>query len=252
MITTETEDPMEPIERAREFAGKLAEIYGEDLVSVVLYGSAARGDYREGISDLNLLVLLRAVNPTVLHRGTEIARAWSAQGNPPPLMFSEAEWRGSADVFPIEYSDMRDAHVVLHGPDPFDGLHIDWEHLRLNCEHELKSKLIQLREQYLLLADDPEGLGQMLTRSFPTFLTLFRAALRLAGATAPSDPDATIAAIAGHAGFDPSAFREVFNARTRGAELSPSADDPVVTGYLTSVSRATAWLDGLQAPSTSA
>jgi len=243
---------MEPIERAREFARRLEEIYGEELVSVVLYGSAARGDYREGVSDLNLLVLLRAVNPSVLHRGTEIAREWAAQRNPPPLMFSEAEWRASADVFPIEYSDMRDAHVVLHGLDPFEGLHIDWEHLRLNCEHELKSKLIQLREQYLLLADDPQGLGQMLTRSFPTFLTLFRAGLRLAGESAPRDSDVTIAAVAAHAGFDPAAFQEVLAARSRGAELSPAADDPVVTGYLTSVSRATAWLDGLQAPSTSA
>ena len=124
----------------------------------------------------------------MLRRGTAIAREWAERGNPPPLMFSEAEWHASADVFPIEYGDMRDSHVVLHGVDPFERLDIDWEHLRLQCEHELKSKQIKLREQYLLLSSEPAGLGALLTHSFPTFLTLFRAGLRLAGEVAPREP----------------------------------------------------------------
>lgn len=243
---------MQATERARKFASTLADRYGDELVSVVLYGSAARGDYREGVSDLNVLVLLRTLDPATLRLGTEIAREWATQGNPPPLMLSETEWRASADVFPIEYGDMQDAHVVLHGLDPFEGLHIDWEHLRLQCEHELKSKQIQLREQYLLLASDPEGLGKLLTHSFPTFLTLFRAGLRLAGESAPRDPDAAIVAVSERAGFDPAAFREVLRARASGEALTPDGEDPVITGYLTSVARTTAWLDRLQLPPTSA
>lgn len=239
---------MQAKKRAEEFAQELAGTYGDDLVSVVLYGSAARGDYREGVSDLNLLVLLRAMDPTVLRRGTELARGWAAEGNPPPLMLSEREWRASADVFPIEYGDMRDAHVVLHGADPFEGLHIDWEHLRLQCEHELKAKQIQLREQYLLLSSEPAGLGQLLTHSFATFLTLFRAGLRLAGEEPPRDPGAAIEAVATRAGFDPEAFRRVLRARGDGAAFTPAAEDPVVTGYLTAVARTTSWLDGLASP----
>lgn len=239
---------MQATKRAEEFARELASRYGDDLVAVVLYGSAARGDYREGISDLNILVLLRTMDPPVLRRGTELARAWAAEGNPPPLMLSEAEWRASADVFPIEYSDMRDAHVVLHGDNPFAELLIDWEHLRLQCEHELKSKQIQLREQYLLLSSDPKGLGQLLTRSFPTFLTLFRAGLRLAGVTPPRDPAAAIEAVSSRAGFDPEPFRRVLHARSDAATLEPDATDPVVSGYLTSVARTTVWLDRLETP----
>ena len=67
---------MQARKRAQEFAETLVDRYGEDLVSVVLYGSAARGDYREGISDLNVLVLLRTLNPELLRRGTEITRSW--------------------------------------------------------------------------------------------------------------------------------------------------------------------------------
>lgn len=239
---------MQARKRAQEFAETLVDRYGEDLVSVVLYGSAARGDYREGISDLNVLVLLRTLNPELLRRGTEITRSWAEEGNPPPLMFSEAEWHASADVFPIEFGDINDAHIVLHGIDPFVGMEIDWEHLRLQCEHELKSKQIQLREQYMLLATDPASVGQLLTHSFPTFLTLFRAALRVAGAEAPREPEAAIAAVAERADFDPQPFIQVHRARSTETAFEPAADDPMVTGYLTAVARTTAWLDQLPTP----
>ena len=63
--------------RAEEFARRLADAYGEELVAVLLYGSAARGDFREGVSDLNLLVLLRDAG-----RGGSCARRsrWRASG----------------------------------------------------------------------------------------------------------------------------------------------------------------------------
>lgn len=239
---------MQATKRAEGFAQALRERYGDDLVSVVLYGSAARGDYREGVSDLNVLVLLRSMDPAAIRQGTELARGWAAEGNPPPLMMSEEEWRASADVFPIEYGDMQDAHVVLHGRNPFEGLVIDWEHLRLQCEHELKSKKIQLREQYLLLSSDAERLGQLLTHSFPTFLTLFRSCLRLAGEAPPRDPTTAINSIAARAGFDASAFLEVLRARGAEKAFAPAAESPVVTGYLTSVTATSGWLDGLDAP----
>jgi hypothetical protein len=240
---------MQATTRAEGFSRKLSECYGEALVAVVLYGSAARGDYREGVSDLNILVLLRSTDATTLRQGTDVAREWAGEGNPPPLMLSEAEWHASADVFPIEYSDMQDAHVVLHGPNPFAGLKVDWEHLRLQCEHELKSKQIQLREQYLLLSGNPDGLGQLLTLALSTFLTLFRAALRLAGQAVPRDPAAVLAAIGGNAGFDPAPFLEVLRARTAGEKLSAEGDGPLTVGYMEAVERTTVWLDGLDDPS---
>jgi len=237
----------EEVQRAERCAEKLAGRYGEGLVSVVLYGSAARGDYRKGVSDLNLLVILRTLGAAELRRGAELAREWATEGNPPPLMFGEAEWRASADVFPIEYTDMRDAHRVLRGADPFAGLSIRWADLRLQCEHELKGKKIQLRERYMISAETPEELGRLLLHSFPTFLTLFRTALRLEGAAVPREPGAVIDALSTRVGFDPEPLRAVLQARTTGGTLLPSADDPVVGGYLTAVSRTSDWLDALQA-----
>jgi len=231
------------IDRAKAFAAELTATYGGDLVSVVLYGSAARGEYREGRSDLNVLVLLRDTRPETLRRGSALARRWVGERNPPPLMLSEAEWRGSADVFPIELADIRDAHLVLQGADPFTGVEILPENMRLQCENELKGKQIRLRERYLLSAGEPKELEELLLSSFSTFLVLFRTVLRLSGEDGARDPDSVVRRTAERAGFDPSPMLAVNAARSGGAALDARADSPVVVGYLEAVERVVQYVD---------
>lgn len=233
------------IRRAEGFAEELEKAFGEVLVSVVLYGSAARGEYREGESDLNVLVLVRDVTPEILRGASVLSRRWVTEKNPPPLILSEEEWRRSADVFPIEISDIQDAHRTLRGPDPFAGVVIDAAHLRLQCEHELKGKQIQLRERYLLTADLPEELGTLLKKSFSTFLVLFRTVLRLAGDGAAHDPETTVRRTAQHAGFDPEPLLEILRARRDRSTFRPAGDSTVVVGYLDAVARVVEYVDRL-------
>jgi hypothetical protein len=234
-----------PEERAGRFAREMEAAYGADLASVVLYGSAARGEYRPGASDLNLLVLLRDLSPAALRRASEAARGWVAEGNPPPLFMSADEWRGSADVWAIEVADMRDGHVVVAGADPFAGVEIRLEDLRMQCERELKGKQIQLRERYLLFAGQPAELGELLTRSFSTFLVLFRTVLRLSGEGGVRDAETVVRRVGERAGFDPAPLLEVHRARAAGQKLQPAADAPVVVGYLDAVRRVVEYVDRL-------
>jgi hypothetical protein len=235
----------EPEARARRFAREMEAAYGAELASVVLYGSAARGEYRPGVSDLNVLVLLRELSPAALRKASDAARAWVAEGNPPPLMMSADEWRGSADVWAIELADMRDAHIVVAGADPFQGVEIRLEDLRMQCERELKGKQIQLRERYLLFAGQPPELGELLTRSFSTFLVLFRTVLRLSGEGGVREAETVARRVAERAGFDPAPLLEVHRARAAGEKLHPQADAPVVVGYLDAVRRVVEYVDRL-------
>ena len=235
-------------EKAERLAADLQKAYGDDLVSAVLYGSAARGEYHEGISDLNVLVLLRSTDAASLRRSSELARAWAAGGNPPPMVLGADEWRRSADVFPIEMSDIRDAHRVLLGADPFVGVEIDPRDLRLQAENELKGKYVQLRQGYLLAAGQPEELGNLVKRSLSTFLVLFRAVLRLAGDHASArDPEEVIRRTALHVGFDAAPLVEVLAARRRGEKMRPRGDAPEVVAYLDAVGRVVEWVDRLPA-----
>lgn len=234
------------LRKAEDFARELAGAYGDAVRSIVLYGSAARGEYHAGASDLNLLVLLRHADPALIRRASALARRWVAEGNPPPLLLAEDELRRSLDIFAIEYADIRDAHRVLHGDDPFAGLEIEPEHLRLQCERELKGALIQLRERYLLSAGEPGELDELLRRSISTFLVLFRTVLRLAGDEVPAEGEQVVRRIAGHAGFDPQPLLAVLRARRDAVALQLAPDDPRVAAYLDAVARTVAFVDAMK------
>jgi hypothetical protein len=190
-----------------------------------------------------VLVLLKEATPERLRRGSPLAARWAAEGNSPPLILPREEWRRSADVFAIEYADMRDAHRVLTGEDPFAGIEVLPDDLRRQCERELKGKHIQLRERYLLLAEQPEELGRIFVRSLSTFLVLFRTVLRLAGEAVPRDPEEVVRRTAARAGFDAAPVLALVAARSAGGALPLDPADSVAVGYLNAVERVVDYVD---------
>lgn len=229
--------------QAAQFASRLESIFGSSLVSVLLYGSAARGEFRSGSSDLNILVILEELGLDQLKRMAPLTKEWIAGGNPPPMMLSRSEWWGSADVFPLEYSDIRDAHVVLSGSAPFTNLSLTRANLRHQLEHELRSRKIQLREGYIAVGDNSENMGKLLIASVSSFMALFRAMLRLSGTPVPSDRNEQVRQIAAKAGFSPDAVLEVLRAKAAGGSFAPALDGPVAGGYLHAIERSVVWLD---------
>lgn len=234
-------------ERARAFARDLAGAWGDALRAVVLYGSAARGEYRDGASDLNLLVLLGDTGAATLRRGSALARAWAAEGNPPPLVMSEAEFRDSVDTFPIELSDIREAHVLLHGADPFAGLEIRPADLRLQLERELKAAQLRLRTHFLAQSGDAARFEPVLLKSLSTFMVMFRTVLRLSGVEVARDPEATVRALAAQVGFEPAPLLEILAARAGRAKVDARPESALVTGYLDAVARVVEYVDRFDA-----
>src|SRR6185295_12955750 len=119
-----------------ELVSQLKAAYGTSLRSIVLYGSAAAGEHIAKRSDYNVLVIVDALDPSRLAGASAASRAWTESGNPAPLTMTMAEWKGSSDIFPMEYADILERHRVLAGDAPFDGIHVDVKDLRLQLEHE--------------------------------------------------------------------------------------------------------------------
>ncbi|HUE96721.1 MAG TPA: nucleotidyltransferase domain-containing protein [Longimicrobiaceae bacterium] len=230
-------------QQAEEFVSELEEQLQGRLVSAVIYGSAARGEYRPGASDINLLAILSKLDAGVLRAVAGPTRGWLGNGNPPPLLMSEAEWRSSADVFPIEYSDIRDAHVRVAGSDPFEGIRIDRKHLRLQLEHELRSNKIQLREGLIVAGDAEEEVAALLVRSLSTFFALFRGLLRLSGDPVPAGTDELVEAVAAKVGFSAAPVLTVLAAKQAGREAGIAIGGETAAGYLDVVERTARWLD---------
>jgi hypothetical protein len=170
---------------------------------------------------------------------------WLKAGHPAPLVFTHAEWRDAADVFAVEYEDIRAAHRVLAGSDPWDGLTIRPADVRRQVEHELRGKLVRLRQAYAAYARDPARLTAVFTASVSGFLTMLRATLRLTGKEAPAAADALVRAAAGAIGFPPAAL-DAFVMHAQGGErLRLAEGDPRAAAYLTALARTAEFVDRL-------
>lgn len=234
-------------ERVEPFATRIAAALGDNLVSLVLYGSAARGDHDRARSDVNLLLVLRDASPAALRPVGEAVAGWVKSGQPPPLIFSERGWRASADVFPIEVEDMRAAHRLLRGADPFAGLVTTRRDLRHELEREVRGKLLQLRTEYAAAEADGRALGDLLERSAPTFFVLFRALLRLHGAEPPADQAALVRQAADVAGFDAAAFDWVLARLAHHKTDRLAAYDRRGEAYVAAIERLAEHIDTLEA-----
>jgi len=176
----------------KRFLEELTGAAGSKLLSVVLYGSAARGDFHEKTSDLNLILVLEDLSPATLELLSPFIRRWLKKDHPSPRLFTPSLISESADVFPMEMLDLQSCRLVLFGRDPFAGLAVGRAHLRLQCERELREKLMRLEEAYVAAAGSERALRRLLVSSFPTFAALFRACLRL---TQTALPPSSIAAV---------------------------------------------------------
>jgi hypothetical protein len=182
---------------------------GDRLHGVVLYGSAARGDYQKATSDFNLIVVLESLDPGSLEALAPVLTRWCRQGQPMPRIFSPAVISDSTDVFPIEYLDIQSRRVVLQGKDPFAGVEIHRDHLRLQCERELREKMMRLREGYIETHGGSKALRRLLTKSYSTFVAIFRGCLHLLGEEVPVHNDEVIRAFCARAELNRSPFEEV-------------------------------------------
>lgn len=165
-----------------EIVEKLQKAHGSKLVSVVLYGSAAAPEGRDPLSDLNILCVLKQVTPDELRESEPVFRWWREMKNPAPLLMSEEEIRSSADSFSIEFHDITERRVILHGADVLEGLVIHETFYRAQVEHELRSKVFRLRQKAGGMLSDRDLLLKLMAESVSTFCVLFRHALRIAGA----------------------------------------------------------------------
>jgi len=192
------------------FAETVAAGLGGRLVALLLYGSAARGTHVPDRSDVNTLLICDTVDEDLFARLEQAVRDWVKAGHPAPLILTQREWQASADAFAIEYEDMREAHRVLAGRDPWAGITVQRDHVRRQLEHELMGKLVRLRQAYVALRGDRKRLAQVIAGSAAGFFTMLRATLRLAGKTPPIPADALVREAAALIGFAPEGLGAVF------------------------------------------
>ena len=226
-----------------ELVSQLRAAYGTALRSIVLYGSAAAGEHIAKRSDYNVLVIVDDLDPSRLAAASAASRAWTDAGNPAPLPMTMNEWKGSSDIFPMEYADILERHRVLFGDPPFDGITVDLKDLRLQLEHEAMGKLVRLRQGTLASGNEGERQLELLTASLSPIMIIFRAFLRLHGDVPAKDNISLVNAVASRAGFDGQSFIRVVKHVRGESSVKPAEASSVLGGYMRGMEQLVSYLD---------
>lgn len=196
-----------------ELVTRLKDAAGTNLLSVILYGSAATEEFHEGHSDLNVLCIMRSLGRSDLANLHAPSVWWSKKGHPAPLYFTHAEIEKSADVFAIELLDIQAAHQVLHGEDVMARIEVPMHLHRLQVERELRNNTLRLRQHYLRHPADMRQTLELMTSSISTFAALFRHALIALGEERHPTKRGCVDRLASVLEFDPSPFHAIFDVR---------------------------------------
>lgn len=194
-------------EKLTEIVRRLQEAAGENLQSIVLYGSAARGDFHARKSDLNLLCVLKSAKAAELARIASVMRWWcGSMREPAPRIFTREELIRSADVFAIELFDIGAAHRVLFGEDPVADIEVPMNLHRVQVEHELRIALQTLRDHFLRSADNERQLREVYGKSISSISVLLRHFLMALGEDAPAHKSEVYKRVAELTGADAGVF----------------------------------------------
>ncbi len=163
----------------QQFVSQLEHLYGPELTSITLYGSAAGVDYNMDRSDLNFLIIHKKINPDRMKQVQKWVKNWQQRRIAAPLMLDSQLLESSVAVFPMEFLEMKEQHETLYGADPFSKLEIPFQHLKLQCEQELKGKRLRLQTAYLETQGKTASMEAMLIGATKSFGVIMRTLLRL-------------------------------------------------------------------------
>lgn len=197
-----TEPPPATLAAIREWLAPVRSALGPEFLAAYLHGSVLTQGFDSRHSRVNVLVVARSLDLDVLDA---LRAALPADRKPPhvsPLFLTHRQIEKSLDVFPIEWIDIQERHLVVEGVDVIGGFEVPRSNLRLQLEQELRQKLITLRQAYLASGRHPDALVPVLRAGASSFATLCRSLLRLRGELPSAQTSKVIERVAEVFGLD--------------------------------------------------
>ncbi len=228
-------------EALRTLCRELAEILGENLISLTLYGSAVRKDYIPGRSNINLLAVLNYIDLQILKSIIDPVFRGRRFGII-PFFLTQEDLRTSADVFPVKFLSMKENYEVLSGEDELGALKIDREHLRLRCEQVIRNILLRMRRHYVLSGG--RRLTQVMSGMTVGFLESLRVLYSLIHGSLPSREE-TIETSANTFGIDPEILINLNTLRELDVSLPRDEEEELYAALMKAVETAARIADQL-------
>ena len=227
--------PNRPEEIFDELKQDYIALFGDDLVAIILYGSGARGEYVPKKSDINLLIVLSDNGIERLGDATDAAAKWRKRNVRVPLVMTRGYIQSSLDAFPLEFFNIKSAYQVIQGEDILKDVVIQKEDLRLQCERELKAKLLLLRESFLEANNKSHLLRELVAQSLSAFISIFKALLYLKGDEVPEKNEAVLSATVQSFGLDREIFQTLWYIKRGEKKSDRGALKEIVQKYISEI-----------------
>ncbi|MGZ8449130.1 MAG: hypothetical protein ACXWWV_06010 [Candidatus Deferrimicrobiaceae bacterium] len=217
-----------------EYREEVERIFGEDLVSLFLYGSHASDDPAPG-KEISLLVVVRTLREEALENFRRIAHRYARRGIPAPPLVTETFFRGSADVFPLEYLGLAERRKVLSGNDIAADLTFSAKNLGHQIEFELKGKLLSLGRMYLATSRKRE-ISRLILSTVGPIVAVSRGLLLAGAPRAPHRKEEVLDGLEKRFEVRLPFLREAVDARKAG-KLAPARAEEIFFEYMHEVER---------------
>ncbi|MCX5891242.1 MAG: hypothetical protein NTY36_17595 [Deltaproteobacteria bacterium] len=200
-------------EKISPFFHEILQNSTSQIHSVYLVGAVLTEDYQEQTTKIDSVIVLKKMDLAFLDTLAPLGAKYGKQGLAAPLIMDPAYLHSSLDVFPLEFLNFKLAHLSIYGEDLLAGLEIDQKELRLQCERELKGKLIWLHRIYVSAMGDKKVLARDIVSHFGGYLPIFRGILHLLGQVPPLGLKKVLDLIFALTGTETRVFEEIYDIR---------------------------------------
>jgi len=235
-----------PEEIFKEITEGFKDIFKDDLISILLYGSGAGDDFIPGKSDLNFLIIVSEEAIDHLDRTLEMVSRWKKRNVSTPLFMTKSYIQSSLDSYPIEFLNMQKKHILVYGEDILSDISFQSRHLRLQCEREIKGKILLLREGFLETGGKQKRIKELIKVSITAFISIFNGLLYLMGAEIPQTRREIIQSIAKAIPVNQETFMKCLDIKEGKNGLSSSEINDLFKAYVVEVRKLWEFVDKME------
>jgi hypothetical protein len=210
-------------QKIKPFIDEILNKYLENIHSIHIVGSAVTEDYNEKTSDINSVFVLKKMDLKFIELLAPLGKRYKKKGIAAPLIMTPEYINNSLDVFPIEFLDFKLIHETIYGEDILNDIDIKMDDLRHQCERDVKSKLIGLRQGYISSQGDKKLLVERFSASINGYMPLFRGIIFLMGKQMPIKKYDVISTLSLSTGVNSDIFNKVLNIKH--GTLKPRTDE---------------------------
>ncbi len=225
------------------YLNTMIDIHKENLISVFIYGSATGENYIPKVSDINSVFVFKDLLFTSLTNSLKTVSKSIPKKIAAPLFLTREHIETSLDVFPMEFLDMKENHILLYGTDILSELEIKEEHIRLFCEQQIKGKLIRIRQAYLEIGLKKKGLEALLKESLNSLIPIFRNLIRLKGKTPPIEKAEIIKQLCQEFKLDENVFLPIYKDTSNDEKIANQEVVVFIEKYLDQIKKLAVGVD---------